>query len=176
MKHKTIAEVASDLNKSKTSVYNLLKKNENELRNHVHKRQGKTFLDDYAEQFLVNYYASETLETLKDIGISDAHEPSVSTTFNDFQSNSTRVESSSNLLNVIQLLQKQLQVKDNQIKDLTEGLKNISLAFAEREKSKQQELYLQAVDKKDLFVNTPSSPPSERDGLLRRFFKRAGKK
>lgn len=159
---KSIAEIANDLNVSKTSIYNILKKNETDLKEHIYKKQGKSFLDEQAEKFLINYYAVEKLETLESIDIEDNENNDDSTSFNEFNANSSKVERDSNLLNVVTILQKQLNVKDDQlerkdaqIKDLTESIVNISLAFSEREKAKQQELFLQAIDKKEIIENTP---------------------
>lgn len=161
---KSIADISNELNVSKTSIYNILKKNETDLKGHIHKKQGKSFLDEQAEKFLVNYYAAETLETLKNINIEDNKSDDDSTSFNGFDVNSSNIESNSNLLNVLAILQKQLDVKDDQlerkdaqIKDLTESIVNISLAFSDRDRAKQQELFLQAIDKKEMIKNT--TPP-----------------
>lgn len=182
---KTIADIANELNVSKTSIYNILKKNESDLKEHLHKKQGKSFLDEHAEKFLINYYAAEALETLKDIDIDYNENNANSASLNDFNADSSDIENNSNSLNLVSILQKQLEIKDEQlerkdaqIKDLTESIVNISLAFSDRDKAKQQELFLQAMDKKEMFESTTEPPtdkiiePPPKENFFKRIFKK----
>jgi len=184
---KSIAELSNELNVSKTSIYNILKKNETALKEHTHKKQGKTFLDNYAEMFLIDYYTVEINKnlTIPDIINTEENEKEStadSTVFNDFEEDSSEVETDLNSLNIIAILQKQLKIKDEQlkrkdeqIKDLTESIKTISIAFSDRDKVKQQELFLEAMEKKEAIEKTAPSEeiePPKKTNFINRFLKK----
>ena len=60
---KTIKEIANAVNISKTSVYNLIKRNNIQ----TFKKDGTTYLDEKAETLIIAYYSGERHETIKDI-------------------------------------------------------------------------------------------------------------
>jgi len=59
---KTIKEVANAVNISKTSVYNLIKRNSIQ----TFKKNGTTYIDEKAETLIIAYYLGERHETIRD--------------------------------------------------------------------------------------------------------------
>ena len=145
---KSIAEIADELSVSKTSIYKILKKNEELFGEHIQKKQGKTLLDEHVERFLENYYASEAVPGAEEVEI-DLNE----------------VKNDSNLLNLIAILQKQIEVKDDQLNSLYQ-LNQSLLDLLNREQ--QLRIAEKAIEIQEQSFNNKFSPKS--------FFKKIFKK
>lgn len=122
---KSVKEIAETVNVSKTSVYNLIKKNNIP----TFKREGKTFLDKSGESLVIGYYSTEQHETISDIITDTKAETEDEASQSDFQG---EFQDSKPLeyIKVISILESERTEKNNIIKELLQSNKILSQALA----------------------------------------------
>lgn len=102
---KTIKEVSEELGISKTSVYNMIKKDA--LKKHISKKDNITYIDDVGFKILTTYYEHEKSKTINDSIQAIIEEAGFS-------------EDS----DIVELLREQVKQKDNEINSLIQLLSN----------------------------------------------------
>lgn len=122
---KTVKEIAETANVSKTSIYNLIKKNSIP----TFKREGKTFLDESGESLVIGYYSTEQHETISDILTNTKIDTEAGASQSDFQD---EFQDSKVLeyTKVISILEDERTEKNNIIKELLQSNKILSQALA----------------------------------------------
>ena len=102
---KTVKDLVNEINISKVSIYNMIKKPE--FKGHIFKGEDNvTLLDETAEQLLKAHYFKARGETIKDI---------IAEEINNLDSKDGE---EINSLDILTALQQQLDVKDSQIDNL----------------------------------------------------------
>ena len=109
---KTIKEIAESANISKTSVYNLIKRNKIQ----TFKKEGVTYLDEKAENLIIAYYSGDRYESIEDV-ISTVKEGKTQTIKDEFQH--SKLDEYSRFISI---LEKELDEKNKAIQGLIQAL------------------------------------------------------
>lgn len=159
LKMKSIKDLSIQVGVSKTSVYNLIKKNNIE----TFKKDGKTLIDQNGENLIIAYYSTDQQKTLEDIitdskqQLDDNFQPNFQ---DDFQPNK-QIENT----DLIRILENQLTEKDKTIQAL--------INVISYEKNYQTARLLADNNKNMMNVQSePISPSSTKKSFFERLFKR----
>ena len=153
---KTIKELSEAVNISKTSIYNLVKKNNIP----TFKREGKTYLDENAESLVLGYYSSEQGETISQI-IRETKEDINDTFQAEFQ-DSQPLENS----HLIGILENELEEKNKTIQSLIQSNQSLIQALTADKINEAARLMIQDNNKDAATINT-AEPPK---GFFKRLF------
>ncbi|MDR2939269.1 MAG: hypothetical protein LBV08_03000 [Clostridiales bacterium] len=108
----TIKDLSDELGKSKTSIYNLVKKNNLT----TIKKEGTTFLTDESKIFIIDYYNLESEESFKNI------EDEVKKAIDEEEYKGPDVE-------LLILLKQQLEIKDKQLEEKEKTIQSLINVF-----------------------------------------------
>lgn len=155
---KTIREIANELGVDKQKVYRFIKQNHiNEAHREAHQRSGVKYYDEAAETLIKQGFFGETTS-------SEAHQNCINEAAFDA---------------VIEMLQKELEIKNEQIKELNERLSECSAALLAAQQTAQaaQALHAGAIQQhilidKDESVDLQREQKQEkRQGWIRKIFR-----
>lgn len=159
---KTIREIANELGVDKQKVYRFIKQNHiNEAHHEVHQRSGVKYYDEAAETIIKQGFFGETAS-------SEAHHEAHQNCINEAAFDA-----------VIEMLQKELEIKNEQIKELNERLSECSAALLAAQQTAQaaQALHAGAIQQhilidKDESVDLQREQKQEkRQGWIRKIFR-----